>query len=215
MAAPNVEGDEPIAAERGDDYDAYGVGRLLAFSDGVFAIAITLLVLSIPVPNLPPDTPDLNARLIAALRGLSGYLGGFALSFVLVGAHWMIHHRLLRRITHVERPLMWINLLILLGICLVPFATSLLVRYGETPAGAIVYAALQVGISLSYFALRTLLAEEGTGTRTSALLALVQVAGFAASIPVALVNVEVAYAFWLAGFFLARVIEGWAGATRR
>src|ERR1700730_2010910 len=127
--ASTAEGDERVHA-------SYDVGRLLAFSDGVFAIAITLLVLGIPVPNVPPG-PDQAARLAATLSGTAGNLEGFALSFVLVGAQWISHHRILRGVTFSTARLLWLNLLLLLGICLVPFATSLLVRYGDTTTGAI------------------------------------------------------------------------------
>jgi uncharacterized membrane protein len=211
MAAPGGEGDELEAGARPAGHDAYGVGRLLAFSDGVFAIAITLLVLSVPVPDVPAG-PDLNARLGDALLRLAPNLGAFAFSFLLVGAQWMIHHRLLRGVRRSDRGLMWLNLLTLLGICLVPLATTLLVRYGDQPNGCIAYASLQVGISLSYMALRLYLANLAGRGRGASLLGLVQVAGFAASIPVAGLNVNAAYALWLGGFALARFMEGW---TRR
>jgi uncharacterized membrane protein len=216
MAAATVEGDEPAAERSAAAADAYGVGRLLAFSDGVFAIAITLLVLSIPVPDIPPHDPRANARLLDALLGLTPNLGGFALSFVLVGAHWMIHHRLFRQVTRIHRRLMWLNLLALLGICLVPFATTVLIRYGDTPTGAIAYASLQIAISLAYFALRVALAGQGAGSRASALLALVQLIGFVASIPLALAgDVQVAYVLWVAGFAVARAVDNRMQAVHR
>ncbi|HEY7198946.1 MAG TPA: TMEM175 family protein [Candidatus Dormibacteraeota bacterium] len=209
MAAHTMEGEESAAAAaQAGPRDAYGTSRLLAFSDGVFAIAITLLVLSIPLPDLNPDAPDLNQQLIAALRNLLPFLAGFGLSFVLIGAHWIIHHRTLRGVARPDSRLLWLNLLILLGICLVPFATSLLLHYGRAPAATIAYAALQVWISLTYLALRIYLAGRDGGTLPSLTLGLIQLAGFAISIPVALVDVRAAYALWLAGVGAARVVEG-------
>lgn len=208
MAAPRVEGDEPAKQSAGE-HDGYGVGRLLAFSDGVFAIAITLLVLTVPVPGLPRGGGDPNARLAAELVRLAPNLGAFVLSFVLIGAQWIIHHRLLREVRRTDSGLLWLNLLALLGICLVPLATSVLVRYGDLPIGCIAYAALQIGISLSYTALRYYLSAQSGQGRRQAVLGLVQLAGFAVSIPVAFLSVNAAYALWMGGFVVARLTDGW------
>ena len=204
----SAEGDE----NRRDGYD---LGRLLTFSDGVFAIAITLLVLSIPVPSIPDGVPNRSALLAGRLADIIPNLSGFALSFVLVGAHWIIHHRVFRGVTRCDRVLLWLNLLLLLGICLVPFATTLLTRYGDTPTGLIVYATLQLGISVAYLVLRLYLASQKSGGYAEASLALVQVVGFAVSIPVAFVSVQWAYVLWLAGFAAARLLDGWTHASAR
>ncbi len=90
-----------------------------------------------------------------------------------------------------------------------PFGPTVLVRYGDTAIGCIAYAALQVGISLSYTALRYYLAARAGSGRSQALLSLIQLAGFAISIPVALANVQAAYALWLGGFVVARLMDGW------
>ena len=214
MTRSRAEGDEPVAGAQPAAYDAYGVGRLLAFSDGVFAIAITLLVLSVPVPSLPAGS-DPSGRLAAELVRLAPNLGAFALSFVLVGVHWMVHHGLLREVRRADRGLMWLNVLTLLGICLVPLATTVLVRYGDLPSGCIAYAAVQVLISLCYTALRFYLAAQAGRGRRRALLSLVQLAGFAASIPVALLSVNAAYGLWMGGLVLARFIDGWTRASGR
>ena len=68
-----------------DDLPAYDVGRLLALSDGVFAIAMTLLVLGIPVPHLAQQATATDSELLGVLEGIAGNVGTFALSFVLVG----------------------------------------------------------------------------------------------------------------------------------
>jgi uncharacterized membrane protein len=121
-----AEDDEPDVAGHAAEpaaREGYDVGRLLAFSDGVFAIAITLLVLSIPVPNSTGKAAE-AAQLSGALVGQYRELLGFALSFVLVGAQWILHHQLLRRLTSCDARILWLNLLILLGICLVPFVLA-------------------------------------------------------------------------------------------
>src|SRR5215472_9480219 len=164
--ASTFEDEEPAVATRAGQQGArkgYDIGRLLAFTDGVFAIAITLLVLSIPVPNLPaaPDPSAQGALLATALAHLVPNLTGFVVSFILVGAQWIVHHRMLRQLDFCDGALLWLNLLILLGICLVPFGTGLLVRYGDTATGAIAYAGLQVGIGVSFLAMRLYLAAHG------------------------------------------------------
>jgi len=205
--ASSIEDDEPSVALRPAAHaarDGYDVGRLLAFSDGVFAIAITLLVLGIPVPRVAPND---SAQLVAALVGLRGNLLGFALSFLLVGAQWIAHHRMLRNLATCDQRLLWLNLLPLMGICLVPFASSVLIEYGGRPPGAITYAALQGAIGVTFVALRTDLVKRGALPHTSLLVSLIPVLGFALSIPVALRNVNAAYALWVVGFGISRVIE--------
>ncbi len=103
--------------------------------------------------------------------------------------------------------MLWLNLLILLGICLVPFATSLLVRYSDVPAAVIAYGGLQALIGAMFMLMRLYLAARGDASRTNVLLSLVQISGFVISIPVALRNVEAAYILWIAGFAAARILE--------
>jgi uncharacterized membrane protein len=110
----------------------YDVGRVLALSDGIFAIAMTLLVLSIPIPQLGSNPSDGQVR--EAIRAFVPSLFSFALSFLLVGMYWTVHHRTFRSLTGVDGPLMWLNLLTLLMLCLVPFSTSFVDRYGNRPA---------------------------------------------------------------------------------
>ena len=74
--------------------DGYGVSRLLALSDGVFAIAMTLLVLNIPLPRLPGNAPEEQVR--RAFFEVTPDIGVFVLSFMLVGIYWMVHHRQFR-----------------------------------------------------------------------------------------------------------------------
>lgn len=137
----------------GDDMrqDQYQVGRLLALSDGVFAIAMTLLVLGIPVPQLAnPSDADLQAALRTALPAV----GSFALSFVLVGVYWMGHRRLLNGVVRTDVRLTWLNLLMLLLVCIVPFTAALLSRYGNLATAVILYATNLALLGLLSLALR-------------------------------------------------------------
>ena len=96
--------------------------RLEAFSDGVFAIAITLLVLELRIPS---GTGGLWHRLLHEWPQFAAYL----CSFVIIGIMWVNHHSMFRAITRTDRPLLFLNLLLLLWTSLLPFPTSLISRY--------------------------------------------------------------------------------------
>jgi uncharacterized membrane protein len=111
--------------------------RIEAFSDAVFAIAITLLALNLQVPELSPVTPDaLAAELVAKWPT---YLS-FLLSFVTLLIAWVYHHRLLEAAKHVGTGLLFTNGILLLVVSAVPFPTALLGAYLTTPAASVVAA---------------------------------------------------------------------------
>ena len=112
-------------------------GRLEAFSDGVFAIAITLLVLDIHVPD-PSTTADLAQQLGSQWPSYVAY----GVSFLTIGIIWINHHAMLRRIRAIDHEILILNLLLLLCVGLLPFTTALMAAYlkeseGETLAAAI------------------------------------------------------------------------------
>lgn len=133
-----------------NDADTTDTARLIAFSDGVFAIALTLLAVELAVPEL--ERPD-NARLLAALAGEWLTFATFLASFVFVCVMWMNHHGLFLLIERTNGRLKLANGLLLLGTMLVPFVTQDLLRYLGTPAGATaaaIYSGAYVLISLAY-----------------------------------------------------------------
>jgi uncharacterized membrane protein len=138
----------PVDAERERDYD---IGRLMAFSDGVFAIAITLLVLNVPVPDIAQ--PDARSRLPAALLKAGPPVLTFALSFFLVGFYWIRHHQLFRQLVRVDVWLLWLNLIVLFLISLLPFSSGVVGRYFATVIAAEVYAVNLAAIALAFSAL--------------------------------------------------------------
>jgi len=93
--------------------------RLEAFSDGVFAIVITLLILDIHAPS----TASLSVH---DLHPLLPHIATFVLSFIIVGVYWVAHHHMLHFIRQVDRNLLWLNLLLLLCVVFIPFPASLL-----------------------------------------------------------------------------------------
>jgi uncharacterized membrane protein len=106
-------------------------GRVEAFSDGVFAIVITLLILGIQVP----DAHHSDAELWRALRGLVPAIAGWIVSFAFVLVFWVAHHYLFAQLTKVNRGLLWLNGLLLLCIAFTPFPTALQAHYlGRPPA---------------------------------------------------------------------------------
>ena len=129
----------PRESETGKDRD-----RILNLSDGVFAIAITLLILDIRVPDIPENS--VSSQLPTALLGLwPNYLGYF-LSFVGISVFWTIHHSIFRPIRAYDRTLLYLNFLFLMVVAFVPFPTSLLGEYGDHQLPVAIYAAtLAVG----------------------------------------------------------------------
>lgn len=95
--------------------------RMEAFSDGVFAVAITLLVLTLEVPQIADSvvTSELWPKLLELWPKLLSYV----LSFLLVGIYWVAHHNTFHYITGTDRTLLWLNLLLLLCIVFIPFPT--------------------------------------------------------------------------------------------
>lgn len=97
--------------------------RLEMFSDGVIAIAITLLVLQIGIPDV--EQGDLGQALLDQWTSYAA----FALSFVVIGIMWVSHHSMFERILRVDRRLLFLNLFLLMGIAFLPFPTALLAKY--------------------------------------------------------------------------------------
>jgi uncharacterized membrane protein len=103
--------------------------RLILFSDAVFAIAITLLVIEIKIPDLRKENVEISdGALWNALGHLIPKFIGFIISFMLIGLYWTVHHRMFGFVTNFDKPLLWMNLFFLFFIALMPFSTGF---YGE------------------------------------------------------------------------------------
>src|SRR6516162_4077891 len=124
-----------------------GRNRIEALTDGVFAVAMTLLVLDIKVPELqqPLATAELPLKLLALWPKFLSY----AISFVILGVYWVGHHLQLSFIRTADRPLLWINIFFLLWVALVPFSTALLSEYTKHRLAIAVYGGNLIAIGLT------------------------------------------------------------------
>ncbi|MFC6974379.1 TMEM175 family protein [Halomicroarcula sp. GCM10025709] len=176
--------------------------RLLALSDGVIAIAITLLVLEITVPEVPAGTPP---SVVAGLvfEQWHEYLG-YMLSFLVIGLYWMLHRRIFVHIEVHDRGIVWLNLLFLLLVAFVPYGTSVFSTYPNRFGVSFIAAVLALtGFSLAalwIYAARKQLIEEGIASRAVGIQAARFLASpivFASSIAVASVNPVWAMLTWV------------------
>lgn len=110
--------------------------RFEAFSDGVFAFAITLLVLGVVLPQLHQPS---EAQLSSALFGLWPNVVAYILSFAVIGIMWQNHHALFRMIARVDRMTVFLNLLLLAATAFIPFATSTLGTYPTMRSSTFLY----------------------------------------------------------------------------
>ncbi|MFC0205216.1 TMEM175 family protein [Novosphingobium soli] len=130
-AVPGVApGEAPAGAK-------FALERVVFFSDAVFAIAITLLVLEIEVPHLPHDAPP--HRYWEALYELVPSFLAFLLSFLVIGRFWLSHHQIFGRVKRFDVRLIWPNMLYLLSIGFMPFTTAFMAAGRNTFVPALCY----------------------------------------------------------------------------
>ena len=175
--------------------------RIVAFSDGVFAIAITLLVLNLGVP---PHTS--GAELDNVLWEQRQDVLAYALSFAIIGRFWVVHHRFFSSVVGFDGRLLGLNLFYLGWIALFPFSAGVFGAHAGDTAAVVLYAVNLAGITLVGMLmmadarraeLSEMSAEEAReGRRRATLISAV----FLASIPVAFLNPDVAPVLWLSLF---------------
>jgi uncharacterized membrane protein len=130
-----------------------GTTRLEAFSDGVLAILITIMVLEIRAPHSPE---------IAALRPLLPVVLSYLLSFVYLGIYWNNHHHMLHAAERVNGAVMWANLHLLFWLSLVPFVTAWMGENSFAPVPTALYGCILLMAAIAYVILqRAILAEHG------------------------------------------------------
>jgi len=133
-----------------------GKGRLEAFSDGVIAVIITIMVLEMKIPQGPD---------FAALRPMIPAFLSYVLSFVFVGIYWVNHHHLLHAIEHVSGPVLWANLHLLFWLSLVPLATAWMGNSQFSMWPVATYGALLLLCAIAFYVLsHILIREHGAGS---------------------------------------------------
>jgi len=192
------------------------LGRIAAFTDGVMAVAITLLVLNLEVPRLGAGQ-TLGDELVDLLPSLGAYL----LSFALVGRFWVIHHNLFEKLLGFDRTLMTLNLCFLALIVLVPFATDLYDVYTrEALAAAVLGATLGLAAltnwAMNRHVLRRGFVHEDRREETAVFAAPIGLgftAAFLLSVPAAFLSVHIAEALWISTVVLRYPLRRLGGRT--
>lgn len=183
-----------------------GKGRLEAFSDGVLAIVITIMVLELKVPH----GVDL-----AALRPLIPVFLSYVLSFIFIGIYWNNHHHLLQAIRHVNGYILWANMHLLFWLSLIPFVTAWM---GENHFAALpvsLYGTVLLLAAIAYLILvRVLISHHGQDSTLAIALGKdfkgkVSIVFYAVAIPVAFVN------SWFACALYVLVAAMWLIPDRR
>jgi uncharacterized membrane protein len=113
------------------------LARINSFSDAVFAVAITLLVLSIAVPTI--KGAHTNANLWRGLHDIFGHFLAYVLSFLIIGAFWYRHHDLFDRLERYDSRMVRLNTVLLMFVVFIPYPTSLIGRYGDISLAVAIY----------------------------------------------------------------------------
>jgi uncharacterized membrane protein len=181
-------------------------GRLEAFTDGVIAILITIMVLELR----PPEGSELSD-----LRPLVPTLLAYLLSFVFLAIYWNNHHHLFRVVEHVDGAVLWANMALLFWLSLTPFATAWMGEHHTDPAPVAIYGVVLLGAALAYFVLaRALLRLHQPSSRLAIALGKdrkgkVSALAYAIAIPLAVLST------WLALAIYVAVAVAWLVPDRR
>ena len=202
-----------LPRQEGDEAADEGIGRILALSDGVFAIALTLLILDIVLPARTNDD-NLGQTL---LHIWPRYLA-YALSFLVIARFWVIHHQTFKLIVRDNTTLVWLNFLLLFFIAFLPFPTAVIGAHEGSAAAAVLYAiaVCLTGASsaayLWYATGRANLIRPDVGRGQIRAMRARSMSGpvfFALTVPVAAFVSYLAEALWIFAFPLARMSFVW------
>ncbi len=193
------------------DRDSAEFGRVLAFSDGLFAIAMTLLIVAVGVPHLN-DEGSVH-ELADSLNDLLPAFTSFFISFAVIGRYWLAHHMFVSLLSAMSQSFVALNLVYLAFIAFLPFPTALLGEFFSNPLSIVIYA-VNVGIvsGMEVVLFRSaykndLFRRKPTPEvyRFGVIASLSPVAFFAISIPIAFVSTTLAVLTW----FLSAPFGAW------
>ncbi|HXL73291.1 MAG TPA: TMEM175 family protein [bacterium] len=171
-----------------------GKGRLEAFSDGVLAIIITIMVLDLKAPA---------GTDLAALKTLIPTFTSYVLSFIFVGIYWNNHHHLIHTVKTVSGSILWANLHLLFWLSLVPFFTRWMGDNGFAPLPVALYGVILIFAAIAYTILvRAIIAHHGKDSTLAHAIGKdrkgnVSIALYAAGIPLSLVNPALGYSLYV------------------
>lgn len=126
--------------------ETVSIARLTSFSDGVFAIAVTLLVFNLKVPEIP--TSQVHKQLPAAILGMMPKFSSYIISFLLVAIYWTFHHRLMNLLVRIDTRFLWMNIYYLLVICFIPFPAALFGAYNHDAFSFIFYVCCMILVNV-------------------------------------------------------------------
>ncbi len=116
-----------------------GKNRIEALSDGIFAVAMTILVLGFKLPDLPADAP--NVKVAPAILALWPTFLTYAVAFISLGVYWILHHMVYNVVRTADRILLWLNILFFLFIAVLPFTVQLMNQYTRAPIAPVLFGA--------------------------------------------------------------------------
>jgi uncharacterized membrane protein len=196
------------------------MGRILSLSDGIFAFAMTLLVLELAVPTTPLGTHQLSHYIL----GLGPEFTAYFVGFLIIGSFWVGHHRIFRHLRRWDSALIWLNMGVLVTIAIDPFVIGVDIVSGPELAGVVLAAtvwastgALLTAIWIYATSSRRLVsptlsqAYVDRFTEVSVITPLF----FAASIGVAVLSASLATAVWIAGIVVQTAARARLGGHRR
>jgi uncharacterized membrane protein len=170
-------------------------GRLEAFSDGVIAILITIMVLELKVPR---------GTAAANLRPLLPVFLSYVLSFVFLGIYWSNHHHMLQTVDRVNGKILWANLHLLFWLSLVPFVTAWMGENGAAPLPTALYGVVLFFAGVAYVVLQTaIIRSQGAGSKLAAAVrrdvkGKISMALYAAAVPLAFEDRRISIALYVA-----------------
>ncbi|MBE7174433.1 MAG: DUF1211 domain-containing protein [Williamsia sp.] len=199
-------------------------GRLEAFSDGVIAIIITIMILELKLPDLNRHSSE--AHMISYLKSLAPYFSIYVFSYTMIGIFWTNHHHMFHLLETTDETLLWLNFVFLFALSLIPFATAIVGASPLLSLSAAIYGFVLLLTTLSFLVMRNytirhkLLHEDNDRTlsrkiyrlslraRTKSLVGAIV---YLAAIGTAYINIYVAYIGFLIPaviFFLPEGIDG-------
>jgi len=215
----SYEGREKRGAVRaGREVPGEDIGRIISLSDGVFAFALTLLVLGLTVPVLSTSTPSgpLSRMLWARLQSDWPKFLGYVFAFVMISVWWMVHHRTFRYIQRYDFVLMWLNMLVLLEVAVMPFVLQVFSGYPGTQTAVALFAFMQMATGITINVLWRYAARghrlidpklPDEEIRYFANRGILPAVAFGGSILVSFVNLSWAEVIWVAPIILNRLSQ--------